>query len=216
MKKTLIICILFIILLSNFSVCLASISNNVELPKIKSEKEWTYMFYDAHDYTHNWMEPLAFRFITKPRSSENLNFIVLQDTIYGPGKILYFSQIGRKILLENLGEINTGDGSTLEYFIEYCKENYPAKRYFLEIASHGTAWYASGLDKTSNDDWLNLEEIQRALDKTGGVDIIAFISSCAMAAVESVYELRNLTDVYIGCEESVAFDPRVYNPIYKC
>jgi parallel beta-helix repeat protein len=199
----------FILIFTTISPCFALSEENKN-----SEKKWTYIFYDAHDYTHNWLEPMFFRPITRPRSDRNLNFIVLQDTIYGPGKIFHINRFGRKILKENLGEINMGNSSTLEYILSYCKENYPAERYFLEIASHGTAWYASGLDETSNDDWLTMKEIQKALTNVGGVDIIAFIASCAMASLESVYELRELTDVYIGCQEAVAFDPYVYNPIY--
>jgi len=215
MKKTLITCLIFIIVFSNISTVLASECKEEKVTETNSEKKWTYIFYDAHDYTHNWMEPMMFRFITRPWSNKNFNYVVLQDTFYGPGKIFNIKNLGRKVLLENLGEINMGNSSTLEYFVSYCKENFPAERYFLEIASHGTAWYASGLDDTNNHDWLTLEEIQKALTKTGGVDIMAFISSCAMASTESVYELRNLTDVYIGSEEGTAFDFRVYNPIYK-
>jgi len=215
MNKTLVICFILIIVFSNISTVLASNYKEEELLETNSEKKWTYIFYDAHDYTHNWMEPMMFRFITRPWSNKNFNYVVLQDTFYGPGRIFNIKNLGRKVLLENLGEINMGNSSTLEYFVSYCKENFPAKRYFLEIASHGTAWYASGLDDTNNHDWLTLEEIQKALTKTGGVDIMAFISSCAMASTESVYELRNLTDVYIGSEEGTAYDFRVYNPIYK-
>ena len=215
MKRVLISSIIFILIFANISSCFALSSKENDIDSSDSVKEWTYIFYNAHDYTHNWMEPMLFRFITRPRSDINLNFIVLQDTVYGPAKIFYINSLGIKVLKENLGEINTGNSSTLEYIVSYCKQNYPAERYFLEIASHGTAWYASGLDETSGDDWLTMEEIQQALTNTGGVDIIAFISSCAMAAMESVYELRNLTDVYIGCEEETTFDPFVYNPIYK-
>ena len=214
MKKITIICIIFLLLIVNISTCFALSKENKNQYISNSDKEWTYIFYDAHDYTHNWLEPMLFRPITRPRSDKNLNFIVLQDTIYGPAKIFYINKLGRKVLKENLGEINMGNSSSLEYIVSYCKEKYPANRYFLEIASHGTAWYASGLDETSNDDWLTMKEIQKALKNTGGVDIIAFISSCAMASLESVYELREITDVYIGCEEATAFDPSVYNDIY--
>ncbi len=215
MKKILIIGIISILILTNIQICCATSIVNSDFEEKDSEKNWTYMFYDASDYNHNSMDLMLFRFITRPSSNKNFNYVVLQDTFYGPGKIFYINNLGRKNLMENLGEINMGNSSTLEYFISYCKSNYPAERYFLEIASHGTAWYASGLDDTNNHDWLTIKEIQEALTNVGGIDIMAFISSCAMAAVESVYELRNLTDVYIGCEEGVAPDPRIYNSIYS-
>jgi hypothetical protein len=44
-----------------------------------------------------------------------------------------------------------------------------------------------------------MDEFQKALEETGGVDIICF-TPCLMGAVESAYELRNCTNVYIGNE----------------
>jgi hypothetical protein len=45
-----------------------------------------------------------------------------------------------------------------------------------------------------------MDDFQKALAETGGVDIISFYA-CLMGSLESVYELRNLVDVYVGSED---------------
>jgi hypothetical protein len=45
-----------------------------------------------------------------------------------------------------------------------------------------------------------MDEISWAVGSTGGVDLVVFTSNCFMGAVESAYELRNCTDIYVGSE----------------
>ena len=56
------------------------------------------------------------------------------------------------------------------------------------------------MDDTSDEIAMSMDEIQKALSESGGVDIISFLA-CLMSSLESVYELRELVDVYIGSED---------------
>lgn len=161
-------------------------------------KKWTWIFYDDADFTPGF-DPL-YPFASQAYSSENLNVVVLQDTYGDSAKIWYIDRHHNPVLREGWGEVNMGDYHTLKNFVEYAKNNYPAERYLLSFYDHGMGWRGACIDDTDNDH-LTMDEIQKALTETGGVDVICFTAPCVMGALESVYELRNLTKVYIGSEE---------------
>jgi hypothetical protein len=73
------------------------------------------------------------------------------------------------------------------------------------MCDHGFGWRGSCMDSTNNGVSLTMDETQKALTQVGGVDIISF-TPCKMAAVESAYELRDCTDVYIGNEDTGGYD----------
>jgi hypothetical protein len=156
------------------------------------------MFYDDADFEYAY-DPL-YDFANDAYSGENLDVIVLQDTEYGPAKIWYIDENHKMQLLEELGEVDMGSYETLRDFIGYCKNNFTAERYIISFYNHGGGWMGACVDDTDNG-WLTMDDMQKALVETGGVDIICFSAPCLMGAVESVYELRDCVDVYIGSEE---------------
>ena len=174
---------------------------NVTKPaeKILKNKSWTTLFYIDNDY-ENGGDLLQSIFIDEISSNENLNVVVIQDTIYGPAFYYFIDENHDKILLEELGEVNMADYQTLRDFINFGKDNYPADRYFLWIVDHGGAWKGACMDDTSGEVAMSMDEIQKALSESGGVDIISFLA-CLMSSLESVYELRDIVDVYIGSED---------------
>ena len=48
-------------------------------------------------------------------------------------------------------------------------------------------------------------EMRKALDASGGVDLILFSAPCLMGALESVYEVRNYCDIYIGSQNNSSY-----------
>jgi parallel beta-helix repeat protein len=195
------------------SVSLSNIEP-VESESLIEMKKWTFMMYDDRDYydAPYITRDLDFARMSNAHSGKNLNVIILQDTFYDSGKKFSVNRFGGKKLLENLDEINMGDYQTLKDFIIYCKENFPAERYFLDIFDHGGGWAGACMDETDKD-WLTMKEIKRALSEAGGVDIISFIVPCLMAVVEGVYELRDYTDVYIGKQPNAGFSLHVVGPL---
>jgi len=192
-----------ILLLASFpKISAISVDSNEEVVlTTTSTKEWTLMFYDDADFSG--YDPLDW-FAEKAFSSENINVIVLQDKEHDPANMWYIDNNHNKILLEELGEVNMGDYFTLFNFINYSKSNYPAERYMLFFYNHGRGWQGACVDNTSQDA-LTMDEIQQALTNNSGVDITCFSAPCLMGAVESAYELRNCTDVYIGSEETSGY-----------
>ena len=161
-------------------------------------KKWTWLFYDDADFTPGF-DPFDW-FAEEAYSGENLDVIVLQDTYGGPAKLWHIDENHNTDLLQDMGEVDMGDYQTLYDFVEYSKENYPADRYLLSFYDHGGGWTGACVDDTDGG-WLTMDEIQKALTETGGVDIVCFTAPCLMGALESVYELRDCVDVYVGSEE---------------
>ncbi len=166
-------------------------------------KQWTLMFYDDADF-YRAFDPLDW-FASEAFSSENVNVLVLQDKEHDPATILYIDENHSKIPLKDMGEVNMGNYTTLRDFVAFCKNNYSAQRYMIFFYNHGGGWVGACWDNTSNNDWLAMDEMQHALTETDGVDFVCFSAPCLMGAVESAYELRNCTEIYIGSEETSGY-----------
>ena len=160
--------------------------------------EWTILFYDDAEFAG--YDPLS-DFANECRGTDNISVIALQDDTDNPAFLWQILPDGSLVLLEELGEVNMGSGITLQNFLEYGKSNFPAERYFLAMYDHGGGWRGACLDETSGNDQIEMNEMNRAIDNAGGIDILAFTAPCLMGALESAYELRNSVDVYIGSQE---------------
>jgi hypothetical protein len=169
-----------------------------EGPDPSQTKKWTVMLYDDADF-NNAYDPLN-DFSGAMFSSEHVDVLVLQDKQGSPAILWYIGKGGNKIKQRELGELNMGDYQSLSYLLEFAKTNCPAERYILSFYDHGAGWAGACVDVTSANDWLSMDEMQKALSETGGVDLVFFTAPCLMGAVESVYELRDWTAVYVGSE----------------
>ena len=116
----------------------------------------------------------------------------------------------------NLGEANMGQGTmvtsgdgSLEDFVLWASENYPARKTALVLWDHGDGWRgdeprfkSAGYDMTDND-FLYMAEVRQALENVAlagyDVNLLGF-DSCLMGMLEVAYEIRNLADVLVGSE----------------
>ena len=114
------------------------------------------------------------------------------------------------------GELNMGDGTTLEYFIKTAVANAPAENYMLELWNHGASWYGICEDWSSelpdgSHDLLTLDEISNAIEAAcasgvlpeGALKIVNF-DACLMAGVEVAYEIRNLAEYMVAAVTTIA------------
>lgn len=194
--------LLIMIIVPSISSAISVSRDEFVLSKDNYEKKWTLMFYGDGDWYGGW--PLTdFLLQAEVSSTDNVDIIALDDVPDGPAKLWYIDSNSSRILLEEKGEINMGSYETLRDFINYSKTNYPSERYALNIWNHGAAWQGACMDITNvsgNYDIITMDEMQQALRESGGVNIIGF-SACVMGCIESAYELRDYTEVYIGSEE---------------
>lgn len=165
-----------------------------------ASKAWTTLYYLDADYNGGYADPLQQLFIDEINSTANVNVVVIQDTLNEPAFIYYIDENHTKVVLEELGEVNMGDSQVLQEFLAYGKQQYPADRSLLWVYDHGGAWKGACLDETDGAIGMTLNNFQKALQATGGVDVICFLA-CLMSSIEAVYELRNDVDVFVGSED---------------
>jgi hypothetical protein len=146
----------------------------------------------------NWTETRRY-YVTKDNDTENIN----------------------SDLLENLGELNMGDNSTLSSFVNWSMQTYPAQHYALILWDHGgscaTGPGACWDDTNPQDDCLTLEEIKEALaniTSTVGkkIDVLAF-DACLMGTIEVAYQVRDYVNYMVASEETEPNDGCPYDMI---
>lgn len=217
-KKTMVVAIVLCIILGSLGVNASTLKKEQNIHKDESyppsEKEWTLMLYFGGDQEEEW--PEAKQMIDMALNSSyilnsKINVVFLIDfgkAFFGRMKITR-SCLAKFEIIEEFEEINVGNYTTLRDFILRSKTDYPAERYFLHIHGHGAGWYGGCFDSETNEtnldtDHLTMNEMRRALDESGGVDIVEY-TNCLMGSFESAYELQDCTEIYIGSEESVDF-----------
>jgi len=164
----------------------------------RAAKSWTVLFYDDADFA-NAYDPFS-SFTSEAFSSSNLNVVVLQDTSTEPARIFEIGESHQPTLLSELGEVDMGSPATLRDFVSFAQTLYPADRYLLAVYDHGGGWRGACRDDTDGGR-LTMQDFQSAFDTSDTIDIIAFTAPCLMGALESVYELRDHVDYYIGSED---------------
>ena len=107
-------------------------------------------------------------------------------------------------LESNMGSAAMTDPKTLESFIEYAHENYPANRNILIFWDHGGGSVSGyGYDeKNPNSGSMDLAEISSALKNSGiKYDFIGF-DACLMGSLETDLMAAQYADYLIGSEET--------------
>lgn len=160
---------------------------------------WTVLLYDDADFYQGY-DPI-YSFADDMRSSDSINVVILQDQYQNPAFIYRVLANGDLDELESLGEVNMASPATLKCLISYGQTYYPAERYFLAVYDHGGGWHGSCIDYSAGTDMLRIDEMQQVMECVQEIDILAFTAPCLMGSLESVYEMRDQVDVYIGAED---------------
>jgi hypothetical protein len=111
-------------------------------------------------------------------------------------------------------EVNMASAATLQAFITFSVERYPAARTMLVLWGHGDGWRGLCPDGS---DLLTLPELGSALALATatmgrGLDIVA-VDSCAGATFEMLYELSGHSDFLVASENNVPFQGLPYTQI---
>jgi len=151
-------------------------------------------------------------------TQEHLNIVALVDRAadYSSDPVLGLDDwVGAKLIevtegggdvLEEMGDINTGDPAVLADFIARGIDAYPADNYALIISDHGASWPGVGADESSDYDSLDLAEISSGIaDGLEGagiekLDLLGF-DACLMATYEVASALAPLADRMLASQE---------------
>ncbi len=124
-------------------------------------------------------------------------------------------------LVQDMGDVDMGDPTTLSNFIAWGKTRYPADHYALVVWNHGSGWNRSpNLGPTravSYDDEKNTViqtwELNQALGNNH-FDILAWDASL-MQMFEVAYEVRAKVDYVVGSEESPPGEGYPYDGVFQ-
>ena len=115
---------------------------------------------------------------------------------------------GLELIDDSLGQKDMGDPDTLSDFIKYCKTNYPAGSYALELWDHGGGTlYGFCQDENFFDDdgyhdSISLTEFDKAL-KAGGTNFkFVGFDTCLMSTVETAAIVSKYSPYLIASEET--------------
>ncbi|MCK4718760.1 MAG: hypothetical protein KAT70_08835, partial [Thermoplasmata archaeon] len=112
--------------------------------------------------------------------------------------------------LEDLGEADMGESSTLENFFTWTIDNYPADKFMFVLWDHGDGWNGGCcVDQTSYDRLYN-DELKSALqvgrEHLGRpIDVIGF-DACLMGDAAVAYSCKAGADYFTASEETEGWD----------
>ena len=175
------------------------------------EAAWTVLVYMGGD---NSLEPWITRDLDNEMaavgSNADVQVVALADRGRHPGaadggwkgaRVFHVTK-GMKATAENAvadwGEANMGSPQTLVDFVTWARAAYPAQRYALIFWDHGWGWWPGNTmqDVTSND-YLDMDELRRALETVGGVDM-AGMETCLGQTIEVQAEFRGFAKALAG------------------
>ena len=177
-----------------------------------SAESWTVLLYMAADNNLAEMGRLDINSLESVAQPADLNLIVQADFPEGAKRYKIQQDNSEQItspVLANLGTINSGDPNTLNSFIKWGFNRYPAQRKMLIIWSHGDSWYKDNSGKwicpdDNAQDLISVSggELVLALSGIPYLDILLF-DACSMQCIEVINEIHSFADYIIGSEDLV-------------
>lgn len=122
-----------------------------------------------------------------------------------PNSLQRFVYDGNSFEIVDSGKkVNMGKQGTLESFLTFCRDNYPADNEVVIFWDHGGASISGACyDELFDDDHLTLNEIDGAFTNVYGRDRIEMVGfdCCLMATVDTAELLRNHAKMLVASEE---------------
>lgn len=107
-------------------------------------------------------------------------------------------------LVDSGSPVNMGEQKTVEDFLQFCKDNYPADNEMVIFWDHGGASVSGACyDEVFGDDHLTLNEIDSAFSSVYGkerIEVVGF-DCCLMATLDTAELLRNHAKMLVASEE---------------
>ncbi len=119
---------------------------------------------------------------------------------------------------EDMGNVDMGSPTTLNNFIQWGRNVYPAEHYIVVLWDHGSGWRSRtqatnpmrgiAFDDTSQT-YIKTVDLPAALTSVPPLDIVCY-DACLMQMGEIAYEIRNNCSYTVGSEEDVPGDGYYY------
>jgi len=186
--------------------------------------EWTFFAYQQAD--NDLEEAIAENNLNEIKSIGStalINVVTLTDRNSTTVTNLYYVRENEVVERTVEGwipaELNLADDETLEMFIKWTMEEYPAGHYILVLDNHGGGYKGSMSERDNiNGTWrtldiLTLDELDSALSDAGlqsqKLDIIGF-DACLMAMLEVAYVVKDYAEYLVASEQPIPLDSWPY------
>jgi hypothetical protein len=110
-------------------------------------------------------------------------------------------------LLEELGDINSGDPVNIENFVRYVSKRFPAQRYAFVSMDHGGGWHSNMGDDEHHTN-MTIGQLTGALKKgaadlpRGRFDLVIY-DMCLMGQMDVAYETASVADYMVASPPSI-------------
>lgn len=197
---------------------------------------WTLMIYQDMDNTLEAPQLADVKEMMKIGSSEKVQVIMLCDrSKESEPKDRYSDEpvgglanwSGAKLLrvekekltvLADWGEVNMASPDTLSKFVMEAAKNYPAERYGLIIADHGSGWDSFCVDESSGEKTMSLKDLRVGLEpfvkQNGEFELIGF-DACLMGSFETAQTLEPIARYMVASEELAPVQGWNYDTLIK-
>lgn len=102
---------------------------------------------------------------------------------------------------------DSGDWRRVAAFVQWAKQNYPARHYAFVIYGHGNGFFdpkktssRGTLMDVETKDYVTLPEMRQMMAAAGHTDIFV-MTSCIMQMAEVAWQVKDYTDVIVGSSE---------------
>ncbi len=183
-------------------------------------ESWTVLVYMAADNNLEQQSKIDINSMESVAQPEGLNLIVQADNTDGAKRYKIEQDASFSVtspVLQDLGDVNSGDAETLKDFMTWGFAAYPSQRKMMIIWSHGNSWYKGNEAKWICEDGgsrINVYngELSSAFIGVPKLDVLLF-DACSMQSVEIIYEMADLADYIIGSADLVPTNGFPYETI---
>lgn len=200
-----------------FSAC----SDNIDFPDPEPEGNVAIIYWMSDNNLTSWAEDDIEELVNaKDIIPDNSKIFIYVDKVNSKPIIYQVDdQNGLQVWKEFKEEQDCTDSLTLLNNLRDIIKNFPAKKYGLTFASHGTGMAtrqrkALGPDQSHNNNWLNVTTLRGILEQLPHMSYI-FFDVCFMQSIEVAYELRDVTDWIIGSPAEIPNPGAPYHIIVK-
>jgi hypothetical protein len=197
-----------------------------DLPKADGQRAAVKLTYLMNDDTkHQSPQSLGMLRMMDDLPQKNVHNVVFRDGgEMGDSKIYYMAQADKALntvrnpqspLAPGVGEVQSNNPKVFSQVLGYALDNYPGRRKYLQIYTHGGGVFGIGTDETQTDlagkplpkeqqvGIMRMPDFAEALRqglKGRQLDMIYF-RACLMGNVEALYELRGTTKYALASED---------------
>lgn len=177
-------------------------------------KEWTVLvFLNGHNNLDSYGF-LNMDHMKQVGSSDQVNVLVQWASLKNKDTQRVYVEKGKFNIIEKLKPVDMGNYRELVNFVAWAHQNYPAKKYFIDVWNHGSGWHRMALNIKPTDisyddisgNKITTEQLGIAMDEikaiTGSKIELLGQDACLMAMAEVAAEVSDSVKFFAASQET--------------